>query len=74
MSHPRIPNEFVYRKARKECFGKSDLWVRQGMSTILNDLETQINMEDKAPAHEQLDRIESTLAALQDELNARQKS
>ena len=68
----KIPNEFIYRKARQECQGKTDHWIKQGINVVLQDMTDQINREDKALESEQLDRVESTLMALKDELEERQ--
>jgi hypothetical protein len=64
-------NLFVYKKTKQECIGKSDDWVKQATNEILADLTKQINREGKAPRSDQLDRIESSLQALKDELASR---
>ncbi len=64
-------NEFIYRQVRKECLGKSNEWVKQGINEVLGMMTKQINETDRAPSSEQLDRIEATLEALKDELVAR---
>lgn len=47
-------NEFVYRKVRAECAGKSDDWLRQGINEVLAAMTKQINKTNKAPPSEQL--------------------
>jgi hypothetical protein len=64
-------NEFIYRKARQECEGKSDAWVKQAINEILEMMTAQIERTGRTPDSEQLDRIESTLEALDDELKQR---
>jgi hypothetical protein len=64
-------NEFIYRKARQECEGKSDVWVKQAINEVLEMMTAQIERTGRTPDSEQLDRIESTLEALDDELKER---
>lgn len=64
-------NEFVYKAARKDCIGRSDEWVKVAVNTVLQALTDQINRDNKAPASEQLDRIETVLQALKDEIKER---
>lgn len=68
-----VRNEFIYRKARKECEGKSDDWIKQGINEVLNSLTEYLNMNDRTPNEEHLTRIESVLEALKDELEERKK-
>lgn len=66
-------NVFVYKATRIQCVGKPDDFVKQAMNEILDDMTKQINAENKVPESEQLDRIESCLVALKDELISRGK-
>lgn len=63
--------KFIYKKARQECKGKPDIWVKAGINEILRTLEAQMNKTGKAPESEQIDRIETVLRAMTDELNER---
>lgn len=69
MPYPK--NAFVFQKTLRECEGKSDLWIKQAVNEILNDMKQQIERDKKAPHSEQLDRIESSLMALKYELKRR---
>ena len=64
-------NKFIYRKAKQECVGKSDNWVRQAVNEVLSELTKRIEELKTAPPSEEIDRVEAVLAALKDELKSR---
>lgn len=66
--------KLIYANAKKECKGQSSEWVKLAINEILSGLTAQIKQDGKVPESEQLDRIETVLKALKDELKARGES
>jgi len=71
MKKDRIKNAFVYKKARQCCNGKPDSWVKEAYNEILKELTTYVEKHNAAPSEEHIDRYESTLQGLKDELISR---